>query len=765
MDIEEDEYDSSYVPFATPDSSPGESASSVETRCRRLAEHANHGERVGDRLVFANNPIALQLSHLDFPKSVFPPTPARSPTLILNQHQDILCDVNITGVLAEHSSPINLLNDSSGSLLMSPTSQLTYPASSQYISPDYQQTSFVGFQQTLPVVQQTSPVDYQLTSLMSPQLTSYTDSHHTSTVDSHLTSPAMSPKKSVTVSKLTASAASFQQSSPREFQLSPSPASWQSPLPEAITDTVPLRTSNLDVLQQETQRMKTVQNAAESFVNRRLTEMLTTEAAIKHLPVIQCVRDKAPANDIPVYEHDKADNTTAEESVTSSDSTVMVRGEKHSGIKSNSKAKRLLAFPPCAICSGTATGSHYGEITCEACKGFFRRYLQKKEEYKCTKGGNCEIINRNRGNCAGCRLKKCLALHMSKDKSKYGRYTLTHRTETIKKMNKFNGMEVTESATGGNEKDLEINENKTISYDLESEMIGRKIIKNAQNLNVSNGFSSALVSELVKAMEDIQPFGPNIKTTEQIMERHRYHAERYRRKTELFGRMNRIPKDEYYRLYKDFGIDIDGRMEELKLCCKDVEGSVERYCNFAKHIPGFYRLPYRDQSNLLKSSRADFFTIIMNKAYSKEHETFLDINGYGYHIDEVVDKFISRKLTLMMAESYCRWQMLEMSKEETAVIAALTLVFTDRCKLENHAEVEKIQFALTDIIQMELSKTDKANAQRRFTKIIDVLTLMRGTSELYLHEYNLMCQDDVLVEEVPMLTEFLLEDDNIVAHQ
>ncbi len=38
----------------------------------------------------------------------------------------------------------------------------------------------------------------------------------------------------------------------------------------------------------------------------------------------------------------------------------------------------------CKVCSDEATGIHYGVETCEACKVFFRRFLNKYTKYSCT---------------------------------------------------------------------------------------------------------------------------------------------------------------------------------------------------------------------------------------------------------------------------------------------------------------------------------------------------------------------------------------------
>ncbi|OWF49689.1 uncharacterized protein LOC110451376 [Mizuhopecten yessoensis] len=66
----------------------------------------------------------------------------------------------------------------------------------------------------------------------------------------------------------------------------------------------------------------------------------------------------------------------------------------------------------CAICNDRATGLHYGIITCEGCKGFFKRTVQNKRVYNCVGSENCEINKLQRNRCQFCRFKKCLQMGM-----------------------------------------------------------------------------------------------------------------------------------------------------------------------------------------------------------------------------------------------------------------------------------------------------------------------------------------------------------------
>ncbi|XP_005331294.2 nuclear receptor ROR-gamma isoform X1 [Ictidomys tridecemlineatus] len=82
---------------------------------------------------------------------------------------------------------------------------------------------------------------------------------------------------------------------------------------------------------------------------------------------------------------------------------------------------------PCKICGDKSSGIHYGVITCEGCKGFFRRSQQCNVAYSCSRQQNCPIDRASRNRCQHCRLQKCLALGMSRDAVKFGRMSKKQR--------------------------------------------------------------------------------------------------------------------------------------------------------------------------------------------------------------------------------------------------------------------------------------------------------------------------------------------------
>lgn len=71
----------------------------------------------------------------------------------------------------------------------------------------------------------------------------------------------------------------------------------------------------------------------------------------------------------------------------------------------------------CLICGDRASGYHYSVLSCEGCKGFFKRTVQKNLMYTCKDAGkgSCVVNKSTRNNCQYCRYHKCLQFGMRRD--------------------------------------------------------------------------------------------------------------------------------------------------------------------------------------------------------------------------------------------------------------------------------------------------------------------------------------------------------------
>ncbi|TKR72883.1 hypothetical protein L596_020269 [Steinernema carpocapsae] len=78
-----------------------------------------------------------------------------------------------------------------------------------------------------------------------------------------------------------------------------------------------------------------------------------------------------------------------------------------------------MMLPPgsevCVVCGDKASGHHYGVVSCEGCKGFFRRSVQKNCSYECAKENKCQVHRHTRNRCQSCRYEKCLKEGMTRE--------------------------------------------------------------------------------------------------------------------------------------------------------------------------------------------------------------------------------------------------------------------------------------------------------------------------------------------------------------
>lgn len=69
----------------------------------------------------------------------------------------------------------------------------------------------------------------------------------------------------------------------------------------------------------------------------------------------------------------------------------------------------------CAICGDRGSGFHYSVYSCEGCKGFFKRTVQKDLQYKCREYQACAINKETRNQCQFCRFQRCIAAGMKRE--------------------------------------------------------------------------------------------------------------------------------------------------------------------------------------------------------------------------------------------------------------------------------------------------------------------------------------------------------------
>lgn len=69
----------------------------------------------------------------------------------------------------------------------------------------------------------------------------------------------------------------------------------------------------------------------------------------------------------------------------------------------------------CLVCGDLGSGYHYSAFSCEGCKGFFKRTVQKNLTYRCKDASDCIINKFTRNSCQHCRFQRCLQVGMKRE--------------------------------------------------------------------------------------------------------------------------------------------------------------------------------------------------------------------------------------------------------------------------------------------------------------------------------------------------------------
>lgn len=442
-------------------------------------------------------------------------------------------------------------------------------------------------------------------------------------------------------------------------------------------------------------------------------------------------------------------------------------------------------LPPCKICSGSATGFHFGVITCEACKAFFRRALIHKQEYKCVKNDDCEIIDKKLGNCSACRLKKCFALGMSKGGVRRGRYSIAIRTKAIVEAKAMAGVDAkpmvssndseyslslplyptpspsSSSRSGSSSENfdglLEIS-------DLDDDLGLTVTVHPArQSKFVPNTELEFLIDALVSCQDAVYPvlkkmFDPQVEEFQfKVWEESVVKKEVF---DDLFGQSGTISTEEFQQIFAETGIDLDDRLQAFNEKGRSMEESIAQFVNYAKIIPGFKHLNPKDVSRLLKASHMEFWLLgnylMLN---SKLGVSGMPFNYGNVSTRDQMIKFFDAEYVDELLRFAENLRNLNLSLEEIALLRVIVLTYTDRCNLLEREKIDSLQNKYVECLQYYLEKSSPEPG-RRMSQLFDRLLAVRDLSHSNVHvNRKFLSEWSFLMTEYPLWKEMLSYDE------
>lgn len=358
---------------------------------------------------------------------------------------------------------------------------------------------------------------------------------------------------------------------------------------------------------------------------------------------------------------------------TTSTTTVDVKHQSFTAADSNSSTPAK-SFVPCKVCGDKASGYHYGVTSCEGCKGFFRRSIQKQIEYRCLRDGKCLVIRLNRNRCQYCRFKKCLAVGMSRDSVRYGRVPKRSRERNEE-------ARVTQSEADQSARELE--NKQLVIYDI--------ILTISQAHHANCAYTEEKTRGLIRkpavfSLNDAGADGDGVTGTADSLEQ------------------QKIVMWQHFAMF--------------------VTPSIQRVVEFAKRVPGFTELSQDDQLILIKAGFFEIWLVHISRMFNTMDST-VTFNDGSYVTRQQMDLMFDHEFVTALFTFAVTFNNMQLNDTELGLFSAIVLLTADRPAITDHKHIEQQQDKLMEALKLQVAR-NHASETHLFPNLLMKLPELRS---------------------------------------
>nr|XP_040230926.2 probable nuclear hormone receptor HR3 isoform X8 [Anopheles coluzzii] len=386
-----------------------------------------------------------------------------------------------------------------------------------------------------------------------------------------------------------------------------------------------------------------------------------------------------------------------------------LNGHQHEKKTPNS-IRAQIEIIPCKVCGDKSSGVHYGVITCEGCKGFFRRSQSSVVNYQCPRNKQCVVDRVNRNRCQYCRLQKCLKLGMSRDAVKFGRMSKKQR-EKVEDEVRFHRAQMraqndaapdssvfdTQTPSSSDQLHHGYNGNSSHSYTYSNEVGYSSPYGYSTSVTPQQTMGYDISADYVDSTTTYEPRTEGDINDVLIKTLAEAHANT-NHKLEIVHEMFRKPQDVSRLLYYK-----NMTQEELWLdCAEKLTAMIQQIIEFAKLIPGFMRLSQDDQILLLKTGSFELAIVRMSRLMDLSTNSVL----YGdimlpQEAFYTSDSF-EMKLVACIFETAKSITELKLTETELALYQSLVLLWPERNGVRGNTEIQRLFNMSMSAIRQEI---------------------------------------------------------------
>ncbi|XP_037542107.1 nuclear receptor subfamily 1 group I member 2 [Nematolebias whitei] len=373
----------------------------------------------------------------------------------------------------------------------------------------------------------------------------------------------------------------------------------------------------------------------------------------------------------------------------------------------------------CAVCGDLAKGYHFNALTCEGCKGFFRRAIKRSSQLHCSFLNECIITKNNRRSCQACRFHKCQAIGMCKE-------MVMSEEEILKRR-------------------IRIKEKKMCDVIMQLSPKQEKIIQELCS-NHHSTFDSAFsrftgfrpmdresLAESEQKQSHLLMICPTNTCTPDGKSSHDPTSSSYTCSLSSsysspsssgfsgFSRKQEACRsDKNYRVYTALP-----HMADLTTYM------IHDIIRFSKSLPNFRSLTIEDQISLLKGATFELMQIRFNTVFNVTTSNW-ECGHLTYCIHDGVRAGFQPLLLEPMFRFHHRLRKLDLHEEEYALLQAMSLFSPDRPGVQQRSVIDKVHEELALTLKMWIDcKRTGPKKHLLYPKVISCLTELRTMTEEY----------------------------------
>ncbi|XP_021952466.1 retinoic acid receptor beta isoform X2 [Folsomia candida] len=373
----------------------------------------------------------------------------------------------------------------------------------------------------------------------------------------------------------------------------------------------------------------------------------------------------------------------------------------------NSKTAKI-----CEVCGDIAKSLHFGGLSCDSCKAFFRRSVHKDAhlQFSCGYDNSCHISKQTRKSCQKCRFEKCIRIGMEKKwvMSEEERKLLNYQRE-VKKINKSQAQHQQPQQGGSPVNGVGGGTSPSESSSEQS------------SSNIHHDSDPETPTEYI----------PNVDEMLNYMS-----AEEQRNIREIC---------EYYRIaYDKIPYNVPKTTEGLRNTLQVIgmfTTILRRFAFFSKLVPEFRDLNREDQGNLLKASVLEMVMLrgalsfdIENHRWPNTNLEFLK-NCPQLRVQDM-QNLVSPELFEMHMSFIKRIQNLKVDEPTVMLLLLIVMFYPERSELEDVAKVNKAQEKYCELLSKYVNWRYGKEGKKLYPKLLTQLSNLRQLNDLHT-EYHL----------------------------